>query len=74
MISMNGIQDNTEVGVAGITVTLFDNSNTVIAATITDAYGYYKFAPLEPGTYHVGFTLPANYVFTLSKGTASTMK
>ncbi len=64
-INKDGIQDNAEVGVAGITVTLFDNSNTVVSATITDAYGYYKFAPLDPGTYHVGFTLPANYVFTL---------
>lgn len=61
----DGIQSANEVGVAGITVSLFDNSNALIATTITDAYGYYKFRPLGPGTYKVGFTLPANYEFTM---------
>lgn len=61
----DGIQDANEVGVAGITVSLFDNTNALIATTITDAYGYYKFRPLGPGTYTVGFTLPTNYVFTV---------
>lgn len=68
-INKDGIQDNTEVGVAGITVTLFNNANAVVSTTITDAYGYYKFSPLEEGTYHIGFTLPANYVFTLQDAT-----
>lgn len=62
--NQNGSQDPSEVGVSGITVTLYDNSNTIIGATVTDAYGYYNFTKLNPGTYHVGFTLPANYVFT----------
>lgn len=61
----DGIQDAGEVGVAGVTVSLFDNVNALIATTITDAYGAYKFKPLGPGTYKVGFTLPANYEFTL---------
>ncbi len=60
----DGAQDNNEVGVSGITVTLFDNNNQVVAATVTDAYGLYLFDNLLPGTYHVGFTLPTNYVFT----------
>lgn len=64
-LDQDGAQDLNEVGVAGITVTLFNNANAVIGSTITDAYGYYKFNPLDPGTYHVGFTLPANYIFTL---------
>lgn len=63
-LNKDGIQDANEVGVAGITVTLFDSYNNVIGTTITDAYGYYLFNPLHPGDYHVGFTLPANYVFT----------
>lgn len=62
--NQNGSQDPAEVGVAGVTVTLYDNANTIIAATVTDAYGYYKFDRLAPGTYHVGFSLPSNYVFT----------
>ncbi|MCC7029258.1 MAG: carboxypeptidase regulatory-like domain-containing protein, partial [Chitinophagaceae bacterium] len=53
-----------EVGGAGITVTLYDNANNVVSATVTDAYGMYLFDNLNPGTYHVGFTLPTNYIFT----------
>lgn len=60
----DGIQNGAEVGVAGITVSLFNDLNVLQATTITDAYGYYKFKPLSPGTYTVGFTLPANYKFT----------
>lgn len=60
----DGVQDGNEVGVAGITVTLYDNTNTVVAATVTDAYGLYLFDQLNPGTYHVGFTLPTNYIFS----------
>lgn len=63
-VNQNGIQDAGEVGVAGVTVTLYDNNNTVVGATVTDAYGYYLFDQLDPGTYHVGFSLPSNYVFT----------
>ncbi len=60
----DGVQDANEVGVAGITVTLYNAANDVVSATVTDAYGYYLFDNLNPDTYHVGFTLPANYVFS----------
>lgn len=62
--NQNGSQDPSETGVAGVPVTLYDNANTIIAATVTDAYGFYSFTQLLPGTYHVGFSLPSNYVFT----------
>lgn len=64
--NQNGIQDAGEVGVSGVTVTLYDNNNKVVAATVTDALGYYIFDNLIAGTYHVGFTLPVNYVFSPS--------
>jgi len=60
----NGVQDAGEPGVAGITITLYNNAGTVIGTTVTDAYGYYLFDNLPAGTYTVGFTLPANYTFT----------
>jgi protocatechuate 3,4-dioxygenase beta subunit len=63
-INQNGSQDPTEVGVAGITVTLMNGAGAVLSSTITDAYGMYIFNDLNPGVYKVGFTLPANYVFT----------
>jgi protocatechuate 3,4-dioxygenase beta subunit len=63
-VNQDGIQDANEVGVAGVTVTLYDAAGNVVGTTITDAYGYYLFDELEPGDYNVGFTLPPNYVFT----------
>jgi protocatechuate 3,4-dioxygenase beta subunit len=60
----NGIQDAGEPGVAGVTVTLYNNSGSVISTTVTDAYGNYLFDNLAAGTYQVGFTPPANYAFT----------
>jgi hypothetical protein len=63
-ISSDGIQNGTEPGVAGITVTLYNNSGTVIGTTVTDAYGIYLFDNLVAGNYTVGFTLPSNYTFT----------
>ncbi|MBK7690271.1 MAG: carboxypeptidase regulatory-like domain-containing protein [Bacteroidetes bacterium] len=63
-LDKDGVQDGNEVGVAGITVTLCNSLNNTISSTITDAYGYYKFQPLNPDIYKVKFTLPANYQFT----------
>jgi SdrD B-like domain/Secretion system C-terminal sorting domain len=60
----NGLQDANEVGVAGITVILYNSVGTAIATTKTDAFGKYLFTDLVPGDYTVGFTLPINYVFT----------
>lgn len=57
----NGIQDNGEVGVAGVTLALLNSSGAVIATTTTDATGLYKFANLAPGTYSVRVTPPSNY-------------
>ncbi len=63
-VNENGIQDAGELPVAGVTVTLFNASGAPIASTKTDAYGHYMFTDLPDGSYSVGFTKPANYVFT----------
>lgn len=60
----DGIQDVGEMGVAGVTVTLFNAAGNPVASTVTDAYGLYKFTDLPPGGYSVQFTPPANYEFT----------
>lgn len=65
----DGTQNGTEPGVAGITVTLYNNAGTVIGTTTTDAYGNYLFDNLVAGTYTVGFTLPANYTFSTQTNT-----
>jgi hypothetical protein len=66
----------TEPGVAGVTVTLYQNG-VVLATTVTDAYGNYLFDNLTPTTtvatmYSVGFTLPTNYQFTTQTNTQVT--
>ena len=66
----DGIQNGTEPGVAGITITLFNSSGAVIATTTTDAYGNYLFNNLAPGNYSLAFTLPPNYTFTQQNTTA----
>ncbi|MBL7746577.1 MAG: T9SS type A sorting domain-containing protein [Chitinophagaceae bacterium] len=60
----DGIQDIGEPGVAGVTVTLYNNAGVVAGTTVTDAYGMYLFDNLTPATYQVSFTPPANYTFT----------
>lgn len=59
----NGIQDPTEVGVAGVVIELLLDANgdmmittgetTPIASTVTDASGNYYFGMLVPGNYQV---------------------
>ncbi|MBV5335812.1 carboxypeptidase regulatory-like domain-containing protein, partial [bacterium] len=49
----DGIQNGSEAGVSGVTVLLFDNSDTQVRSTTTDANGYYFFDNLAPGSYYV---------------------
>jgi hypothetical protein len=61
----NGIQDASEQGVPGVTVSLLDASNAVIATTVTDANGLYRFVNLANATYSVKFSnLPAGFTFS----------
>jgi len=68
----DGTQDAGETGVSGVTVTLYNSSNVVIATTKTDAAGNYLFGNLPvsaAGTnYQVKFELPAQYQFTTQSG------
>ncbi|MEZ4990989.1 MAG: SdrD B-like domain-containing protein, partial [Saprospiraceae bacterium] len=71
----NGLQDDLDSGVGGVTVNLKDAGGTVIATTTTAANGSYSFDNLAPGTYSVQFTdLPADYYFApLDAGSDDTM-
>ncbi|MBX7243486.1 MAG: carboxypeptidase regulatory-like domain-containing protein, partial [Bacteroidia bacterium] len=60
----DGIQDGTEAGVSGITVTVYNDLNVPVASTMTDAFGYAYFGNLTPATYKVRFILPMDYQFT----------
>ena len=60
----NGIQDGGEVGVAGVTVNLFDGTGGFVDSMLTDGKGNYLFDYLTPGDYFVEFVLPEGAVFS----------
>lgn len=53
--------DANEQPLAGVTITLFDASGTVVATTTTNSAGDYSFTNLRPGQYTVRETQPAGY-------------
>ncbi|HCT1797114.1 TPA: MSCRAMM family adhesin SdrD, partial [Staphylococcus aureus] len=60
----NGIQDQDEKGISGVTVTLKDENGNVLKIVTTDADGKYKFTDLDNGNYKVEFTTPEGYTPT----------
>ncbi len=61
-LNNNGLQDNGESGLSGLTVLLLDDTGGPIAQTTTAGDGSYQFTDLADGTYAVAFTPPANTV------------
>lgn len=49
----NGVRNGADSVIANVTIELLDNAGTVIATTVTDASGNYRFDNLAPGTYSV---------------------
>ena len=62
--NFDGIQDAGESGIFNVTVNLYNDTDSLINTTTTDADGYYKFTHLESGNYSVGFVLLGGYVFS----------
>ncbi|WP_287904492.1 SdrD B-like domain-containing protein [Chloroflexus sp.] len=61
----NGVQDTGEVGIGGVTVTLYRADGSVAGTATTAADGSYSITNLVPGEYYVVFSnLPGGYVFT----------
>ncbi|WP_141754093.1 SdrD B-like domain-containing protein, partial [Staphylococcus sp. HMSC072E01] len=58
----NGIQDDGDTGISGVTVTLTNNETNETTTTTTDATGKYEFNDLSNGKYTVTFTTPENMV------------
>ena len=54
----NGLQDAGESGLDGVTVRLYDASDTLVGATTTSGGGQYKFTGLTSGTYSLEFLPP----------------
>ncbi len=61
----DGIQDDDEAPLEGVTVRLLTPTFDVLGSTITDSNGYYEFRNLKPGDYVVEFVPPAGHGFTM---------
>jgi len=76
----NGIQDDGEAGVEGVTVTLtgagadgeFGTSDDVTDTATTDEDGYYLFDGLAAGDYFITFDEPAGFDFTTPDASGAT--
>ncbi|MDJ0658451.1 MAG: SdrD B-like domain-containing protein [Crocosphaera sp.] len=62
-IDQDGIQDDGEVGIAGVEVLLLDADGNQLDSTTTDETGMYMFNNLAPGDYKVQFTQPDGFEF-----------
>jgi uncharacterized repeat protein (TIGR01451 family) len=79
-VNHNGIQDATEVGLAGVTVALMhtdgspvtDVAGNPVPPVVTDANGRYLFDNLAAGSYQISFTPPAGYLTTTQSASGST--
>lgn len=73
-LDQDGIQDADEPGLPGVQVELYDLVGQVVAQTVTDNNGFYRFTGVEAGGYRVGFVLPDEtaLVFTRKDQTGDT--
>ena len=64
-VNRNGVQDQGEAPVPGVTVNLYDEWGGLAATAVTDANGFYSFTDLWAGaTYVVEFVKPMGTSFT----------
>ncbi|ARJ51818.1 SdrD B-like domain-containing protein [Staphylococcus lutrae] len=70
----NGVQNDGEVGLTDVHISLVDEKGTVIATTTSDSNGHYAFHHVAPGKYQVIFTTPEGYEPTSKHTTARTDK
>jgi hypothetical protein len=60
----DGVPNPHEIGLSGRTMQLLDSNNNVVATTLTDRNGEYRFDHLSLGTYQVREVLPPNAINT----------
>ena len=58
----NGIQDTGEIGLADITINLFDTNQTLIDTTTSDSSALYQFNNLTLGDYYLELVIPDDYI------------
>jgi len=75
--NQDGTLQDSEPGIAGRTMSLYDDNNALVGTTTTDHSGYYFFMDLDPGTYTVEaetipnwtYITPPNGTYTVSADT-----
>jgi hypothetical protein len=61
----NGVLDNGESGIPGVTVDLLNASTgAVVQSSVTDSNGNYLFTNVGPGSYTISEEIPFGYIFT----------
>ncbi|WP_322511357.1 SdrD B-like domain-containing protein, partial [Chloroflexus sp.] len=60
----NGIAEDGEEGVSGVTVRLYRSDGVLVGTTVTGSNGEYLFTNLPPGSYYLEFELPNGWVFS----------
>lgn len=60
--NVNTSRDSGEIGLGGVTITLYDNLGIIVAITTTGPDGSYNFPNLPPGDYTVVETDPTGYL------------
>src|SRR5206468_442253 len=68
-LSQNGLQDNNEPYLAGVTVNLLSGciGTTVLGTQVTDANGWFTFYGLAAGQYRLQYGIPTGYHTTLKQ-------
>lgn len=72
----NGVQDEGEKGVPGISLNLLNADGAVVATKLSDANGIYNFTDLPIGDYEVQIvlsTIPGGYILTSKNANGSTI-
>ena len=70
-VNGDGVQGNTEIGIGGVTVNLFNaTTGAFVTSVVTNAQGEYLFSGLPEGDYFVNFdNIPAEFISTEALGT-----
>lgn len=65
--NFDGIQGVGEEGVPDVKVLLYNDNDEMVAETVTDYRGLYKFEEVDVADYYLKFVIPDHYLFTLAK-------
>lgn len=60
----NGLQEDSEPGVEGITISLYNGAKEKLSEVVSNSYGQYKFDSLEAGRYYIQLAAHDQYLPT----------